>query len=333
MGKGTAASGKPTGALRALGPDEARCINAGPRGTPERHAAGHNRGTRTGAKRQWPPGAANSGRTHNSQRTPAQEHVSGNTQPTHRNSWPVMAGYRHRVHTDTHTPKPQPGVAGRSPNPSPSTHTHTAHPSQDWWGKAGACTQTHKLPNTPARNGGVQPEGAHREKHPNTPKAGLAGRSRSMSPSTHTQTAHPSHDWRGTGGARTETHTHPNTPARNGRVQAEGAYRHTHPNIPARSGRAQPKAEPKHTYPHRAPQPGWAGYKPGAHTNTHTPQHPSQEWSGAGGTRARAHTPTPHTPAKIIAVQEERAHKHTQTPTPEPGMAGYRQRVHTDTHT
>ena len=33
--------------------------NAGPPGTPERHAAGHNWGTRTGAKQQRPPGAAN----------------------------------------------------------------------------------------------------------------------------------------------------------------------------------------------------------------------------------------------------------------------------------
>ena len=33
--------------------------HAGPRGTPERHAASHNQGTCTGAKQQPPPGAAN----------------------------------------------------------------------------------------------------------------------------------------------------------------------------------------------------------------------------------------------------------------------------------
>ena len=33
--------------------------HAGPRGTPERQAAGHNQGTRTGPKQQRPPGAAN----------------------------------------------------------------------------------------------------------------------------------------------------------------------------------------------------------------------------------------------------------------------------------
>ena len=49
VGKGTTALGKPTGALTATGPDEARRTKAGPRGTPERHAAGHNQGTRTGA--------------------------------------------------------------------------------------------------------------------------------------------------------------------------------------------------------------------------------------------------------------------------------------------
>ena len=38
-----------------------RCAahHAGPRGTPERHTAGHNHGTRTGARQQRPPGAAN----------------------------------------------------------------------------------------------------------------------------------------------------------------------------------------------------------------------------------------------------------------------------------
>ena len=39
--------------------------HAGPRGTPERHAAGHNRGTRTGAKKRRPPGAADLESAHN----------------------------------------------------------------------------------------------------------------------------------------------------------------------------------------------------------------------------------------------------------------------------
>ena len=53
--------------------------HAGLRGTPERHAAGHNRGTRTGAKQQRPPGAANPESAHNTQRTTAREKVPRNT--------------------------------------------------------------------------------------------------------------------------------------------------------------------------------------------------------------------------------------------------------------
>ena len=115
-------------------------------------------------------------------------------------------------------------------------------------------------------------------------------------------TTNPSQQWRGTSGARTQTRTHPKTPAR--------------------SGGAQRKPGPKHTHPHHTPQPGVAGYKRSAHTNTHTRQHPSQEWRGAAKTRAQAHTPTPYTPARSGGEQAERAHKHTHTPTPQPGVAG-----------
>ena len=83
----------------------------------------------------------------------------------------------------------------------------------------------------------------------------------------------------------------------------------------------QPKPEPKHTHTHRTPQPGVAGCKRGAHTSTHTTQHPSQEWRGAAETRAQAHTPTPHTPARSGGVRAEQAHKHTHTPTPQPAVA------------
>ena len=53
--------------------------HAGPRGTPGRHAAGHNQGTQTGAKQQRPPGAANPESAHNTQRTTAREQVPSNT--------------------------------------------------------------------------------------------------------------------------------------------------------------------------------------------------------------------------------------------------------------
>ena len=53
--------------------------HAGPPGTPERHAAGHNQGTRTGPKQQRPPGAANAESAHNTQRPTAREQVPSNT--------------------------------------------------------------------------------------------------------------------------------------------------------------------------------------------------------------------------------------------------------------
>ena len=84
----------------------------------------------------------------------------------------------------------------------------------------------------------------------------------------------------------------------------------------------QPKPEPNHTHTHRIPQPGMEGYKRGGRTQTHTPQHPSQEWRGAAETRAQAHTLTPHTPARSGGVQAERTRKHTHTPSPQPGVAG-----------
>ena len=80
----------------------------------------------------------------------------------------------------------------------------------------------------------------------------------------------------------------------------------------------QPKLEPKHIHPHHTPQPGVAGYKRSGHRNSHTPQHPSQEWRGAPETRAVAHTPAPHSPARSGGVQTERAHKYTPTPSPQP---------------
>ena len=83
-----------------------------------------------------------------------------------------------RAHEHTHTPTPQSGVAGRSGNPRPSTHTLKAHPSQEWRGTSGACTQTQTQPNTQARSGGAQPkpEPRHIQLH-RTAQPGGAGRS------------------------------------------------------------------------------------------------------------------------------------------------------------
>ena len=138
-----------------------------------------------------------------------------------------------------------------------------------------------------------------------------------------------------TGAAETRAQAHrhtPHIPARNSGVQAGSAHKHTHPNTQAWSGGAQPKPEPKHTHPRRTAQPEEAGYKRRAHTNTQTPQHPSQEWRGAPETRAQAHTPTPQSPARRGGVQAGCAHKHTHTLTPQPGVAGHSAKPSPNTH-
>ena len=93
-GEGTTATGKPTGAPRATGPDEERRTNAGPRGRPERHAAGHNHGTRTGAKPQRPPGAANPGSAHNTRRTAARDKMPRTAGPPRPHAAPTASGKR-----------------------------------------------------------------------------------------------------------------------------------------------------------------------------------------------------------------------------------------------
>ena len=243
------------------------------------------------------------------QRKPESKH----THP-HRTPQPGVAGYKGGTHTNTHTPTLQPGVVGRSRNRSPSTDTHAAHPGQEWRGTGRAGTQTHtSTARTPAWSGGVQAERPHQHTHSPTPQPGVAGRSQNPRPNTTTHTAHPSQEWRGASGARTRAHTQPNTPARSGGVQ--------------------PKPEPNHTHPNRAPQPGVAGCKRSAHTSTHTAQQPSQEWQGAAETRAQAHTPKPHTPARRGGVQEEHAHQHTHNRTPQPGLAGRSGIPSPNTHT
>ena len=188
--KGNMASGQPTGAPTATGLDEARRTSAEPRGTPERHAAGHNQGTRTGAKQQRPLGAANPSTTHNPQRTTAQEQVPGETQPTHRTLQPGVAGDKPSACTTTHTHTHRNTRArsgGAQPRPDRNTHTHTAHPSQEWWGTSGAPTQTHTHPNTAGRSGGAQtkPEPKHTHAHRTTLPA-VAGYKRSAHKNTHT---------------------------------------------------------------------------------------------------------------------------------------------------
>ena len=124
--------------------------------------------------------------------------------------------------------------------------------------------------------------------------------------------------------SRQNPNSHAHTPPRQEwrGISRAHARTHTHPNAPTRSGGAQRKPEPKHTRPHRTPQPAVAGYKQGTHTNTHTLQHPSQDWRGAAATQAQAHTPAPHLQPGGVGDQAQHAHKHTQTPTAQPGVAG-----------
>ena len=89
------------------------------------------------------------------------------------------------------------------------------------------------------------------------------------------------------------------------------------PRQPNKEGRGTAETRAQHARPHTAPQPGKAGNKQGARTDTHprtespsqevqettwdgrtsthTPQHPPKERRGAAETQTRARTPTPHT--------------------------------------
>ena len=70
-----------------------------------------------------------------------------------------------------------------------------------------------------------------------------------------------------------------------------------------------------------------------ATANPHT-TNASQEWRGAAKTRARAHTPTTHSPATSGRAQPKPEPKHTHPHrTPQPEVAGYNGSKHTSTHT
>ena len=348
------------------------------------HPSQECRGT-SRARTQTQTAPNTTARTHTHHNPPA---MSGGAQSepepkrTHprRTAQPGVAGYKGSAHTNTHTPQ-HPSHDWRSTaetqaqthTPTPHTpaksggvlaeraqkHTHAAHPSKEWQGTSRARTQTHTHPNTPTRTGGVQAERGDKHTQPQTPEPQVVGRSRSQSPNKHTNAAQPSQEWRGTSGARTQPRIHPSPPARSGGAQPKPEPKHTHqrrtpqpgvagykrsahtnthttqhpsqewrgtsgahtqthtqPNIPARSGGAQPQPEPKHTHPRRTPQPGVAGYKRSAHTNTHIPQHPSHGWRGAAKSKARTQTPTPQTQARNGGELAERAHKPTHSRTP-----------------
>ena len=99
--------------------------HAGQRGTAERHAAGPNQGTRTGAKQRRPPGAANPESAHNTQRTTTRGQVASHTscRPDRRERArqpnPAPAGYgTAAVRMDACVPRGYPTPAGYKQPPS-----------------------------------------------------------------------------------------------------------------------------------------------------------------------------------------------------------------------
>ena len=246
-----------------------------------------------------------------------------------------------QAHKNTQSPTPEPGVAGRSQNPNPTpTQTQTQaprnsrKPSVHSPGTEAAHAMQVTRPNEIRSPGvrlhpracpalGLEAERAT-PKHLETlvPRtcmdalgtgyARKSGEPLGFRPKEGTSASTAGHPPGMTTETQAQAHTPtPHTPARTGGEQGEPAHKHEHPNTPARSGGAQPKPEPRHTSPNCTPQPGLAGYKRSAHTNTHRQTaHPSQERRGT----------------------EERAHEHTHTQTPKPGVAGCSRNSNPSTH-
>ena len=98
--------------------------HTGPRGTPERHAASQNQGTRTDAKQRCPPGAANPESAQNTQPTTARGQVPSNTsrRPDRRAANPAPAGHETAaVRVDACAPEGHPVPAGYERPPSRRT--------------------------------------------------------------------------------------------------------------------------------------------------------------------------------------------------------------------
>ena len=79
-------------------------------------------------------------------------------------------GAVHAEHANRHTHPKTPARMGLvKPKPTPTrTHTYATHPGRKWRGKAKTRART-PTPQTPAKNGGVLAEPAHKHTDPNTP--------------------------------------------------------------------------------------------------------------------------------------------------------------------
>ena len=122
------------------------------------------------------------------------------------------------------------------------------------------------------------------------------------------------------------------------------------PRQPNQEGRGTAETPAQHARPDSTPEPGKAGNKRGAGTNTHTSRRPSQEWRGVAptthprtaaptkrcrrprGTGTRAHTHPKNPPRTGGAHPKSRPENTRPHRTPEPGTAGCRQSAHATTH-
>ena len=107
----------------------------------------------------------------------------------------------------------------------------------------------------------------------------------------------------------------------------------THCNNATKRGRGRAETRAQHARPHNGPQPGKAGNKRGARTNTHPrTATPTRRCRRPRGTGARAHT-HPNTPPRRGGAQPKPKPQHARPHrTPEPEAAGGKWSAHAITH-
>ena len=139
----------------------------------------------------------------------------------------------------------------------------------------------------------------------------------------------PQQKRKGRGGDEPHPHQLPHTPTpqpttprrKRGRRETEAGHTRDHAPQHPNQEKTGEQTKPKPTHTHTTP-PGMPGYKRATRTNRRTPQRRNKEWRGTAETRAQAHTPTPHNPARSCGVHAERARKHTYAQIPQPGVSG-----------
>ena len=209
----------------------------------------------------------------------------------------------------------------RRPNPPPRGHRR-----QDRGRGTGS---------NPAKSGNTEPGAAADRKkgHPKRADTHHAGKKKKKS-------QQPSPKERGWGG---RDHKAWDRDSQRPRPQSQSKTRPPKKNTPRQpnqEGRGTAETRAQHARPHGTPQPGKAGNKRGAGTNTHTTPRPSREWRGvAATTHPRTATPTrrcggprgtgtqahthPNTPPRSGGAQPKPRSQHARPHrTPEPGTGG-----------